>query len=52
MSLWFYSNNKCNNKGKVIVIVIVIVWEVIVIVIGSLNIWCNSNSIRQFKYMA
>ena len=38
-------------------IVIVIVWEVIVIIIGCLNIWrnsnsnSNSNSNRLFKYM-
>ena len=40
MFLWFNSDNKCNRNGKVIVIV----WEVIVIVVGFLNISSNSNS--------
>ena len=46
MFLLFNSNNKCNSNGKVIVIVIV--WEVIVIVIGFLNVssYGNNNSNR------
>ena len=49
MFLWFNSNNKCSSNGKVIVIV----WEVIVIVIGLLNVSSNSNSNsnRMFKNM-
>ena len=61
MFLWFNSKNKCNSNGKVIVIV----WEVIVIVIGFLNVSSkvivmvigspyfssNSNSNRPFEYI-
>ena len=36
MFLWFNSSDKCNSNGKVIVILIVL--EVIVIVIGFLNV--------------
>ena len=44
MFLWFNSINKCNSNVKVIVTVIVIVWEVIVIIIGFLNVSRNSKS--------
>ena len=44
MFLWFNSKNKCNSDGKVIVIVEAIVWEVIVVVIGFLNVLSKSNS--------